>query len=192
MLAGLAFCEMLSQYPRSAFQGLRAGITRGGQQQLATQTLRVHLLGLDSAIFSRHHLLDLDTHRQGALVDCTPVNVHPNDPNSSRINVSLINKNKLLVLGLTEKTQSTKKNSKTNLKKNRFQNISTKKSSQILFLNKSSRFQDKKIVTNTDLIYTPTMFVALLPSFQRTLRGVKKSGAGGRNLTRRPPAENSF
>ena len=39
MLAGLAFCEMLSQYPRSAFQGL-CGVTRGGQQQFATQTLR--------------------------------------------------------------------------------------------------------------------------------------------------------
>ena len=48
MLAGLAFCEMLSQYPRSAFRG-SAGVTRlrGGQQQLATQMLRVHLLGID-------------------------------------------------------------------------------------------------------------------------------------------------
>ena len=36
MLAKLAFCEMLSQYPRSAFRG-SGGFTRGGQQQLATQ-----------------------------------------------------------------------------------------------------------------------------------------------------------
>ena len=43
MLAGLAFCEMLSQCPRSAFQG----VTREGQQQFATQTLRVHLLGIE-------------------------------------------------------------------------------------------------------------------------------------------------
>ena len=36
---------MLSHYPQSAFQGVSEG--RGGQQQLATQTLRVHLLGID-------------------------------------------------------------------------------------------------------------------------------------------------
>ena len=52
MLAGLAFCEMLSQYPRSAFPGL-ARVTRGGQQQFATQTLRVHLLGLEGWNLSR-------------------------------------------------------------------------------------------------------------------------------------------
>ena len=46
MLAGLAFCEMLSQYPQSAFHGvLRAPL--GGLEQFATQTLRVHLLGLE-------------------------------------------------------------------------------------------------------------------------------------------------
>ena len=44
MLAGLVFCEMLSQYPQSAFKGPPRV---GGQQQFATQTLRVHLLGLD-------------------------------------------------------------------------------------------------------------------------------------------------
>ena len=37
---------MSRQYPRSAFQGL-CGVTRGGQRQFATQTLRVHLLGID-------------------------------------------------------------------------------------------------------------------------------------------------
>ena len=46
VLTGLAFFEMLSLYPRSAFQGF-CGVTRGGQQQLATQTLRVHLLGIE-------------------------------------------------------------------------------------------------------------------------------------------------
>ena len=46
MLAGLAFGEMLSQYPQSALQGL-SGVTRGGQQQFATQTTCVHLLGLE-------------------------------------------------------------------------------------------------------------------------------------------------
>ena len=40
VLAGLAFCE----YPRPG----SAGVTRGGQQQFATQILRVHLLGLES------------------------------------------------------------------------------------------------------------------------------------------------
>ena len=44
MLAGLAFGEM--QCPEAPFQGL-AGVAGGGQQQLATQTLRVHLLGVD-------------------------------------------------------------------------------------------------------------------------------------------------
>ena len=43
MLAGLAFCEM------RAFQGFSGG-SPGGQQQFATQTLRVHLLGLDSRL----------------------------------------------------------------------------------------------------------------------------------------------
>ena len=47
VLAGLAFCEMLSQSPRSAFQGHCCGVTRGGQQQFATQAFRVHLLGLE-------------------------------------------------------------------------------------------------------------------------------------------------
>ena len=37
---------MPRQYPRSAFQGL-CGVTRMGQQQLATQSLCVHLLGLE-------------------------------------------------------------------------------------------------------------------------------------------------
>ena len=46
VLAGLAFLnfEMRSQYPQSAFQG-SVGVTRDGQQQFATQTLRVHLRG---------------------------------------------------------------------------------------------------------------------------------------------------
>ena len=47
MLAGLAFCETPSQYLQSAFQGLSGGPERG-QQQSATQTLRVHLLGIDN------------------------------------------------------------------------------------------------------------------------------------------------
>ena len=46
MPAGLAFDEMLSQYPRSAFQGFCRDHQRG-QQQFATQTLRVHLLGIE-------------------------------------------------------------------------------------------------------------------------------------------------
>ena len=46
MLAGLAICERPSQYLQSAFQGLSGGSQRG-QQQSATQTLRVHLLGID-------------------------------------------------------------------------------------------------------------------------------------------------
>ena len=46
VLAGLAFCEMVSQYSRSVFQGLCGGHQRG-QQQFATQTLRVHLLGIE-------------------------------------------------------------------------------------------------------------------------------------------------
>ena len=45
--AGLAFCEMLSQYPRSDFQCVSAGVTREGQRQFATQILRVHLLGIE-------------------------------------------------------------------------------------------------------------------------------------------------
>ena len=49
MLAGLAFCEMLSQYPQLAFHGVLRG-SLGGQQQFVTQTLRVHLLGLDTQL----------------------------------------------------------------------------------------------------------------------------------------------
>ena len=40
MLAGLVFCEVLSQYLQSAFQG-SPKVSRGDQQQFATQTLRV-------------------------------------------------------------------------------------------------------------------------------------------------------
>ena len=46
MPAGVAFCETPSQYLQSACQGLLGGPQRG-QQQSATQTLRVHLLGID-------------------------------------------------------------------------------------------------------------------------------------------------
>ena len=46
VLAGLAFCEMPSQYPLSAFQAL-SGVPGGAQQQFVTQTLCVHLLGID-------------------------------------------------------------------------------------------------------------------------------------------------
>ena len=46
MLAGLVFREMLCQYPQSAFQG-SPRVAGGDQQQFATQTLRVHLLGLE-------------------------------------------------------------------------------------------------------------------------------------------------
>ena len=46
VLAGLAFLEMLSQYPQSAFYGVLRGSPEG-QQQFATQTLRVLLLGLE-------------------------------------------------------------------------------------------------------------------------------------------------
>ena len=46
MFAGLACCEMPSQYLQSAFQGLSGGPQRG-QEQSATRTLRVHLLGID-------------------------------------------------------------------------------------------------------------------------------------------------
>ena len=54
MLAGLVFCEMLSQYPQSAFQGsLRVAGGGGGQQQFATQTIRVHLLGLEKTLACR-------------------------------------------------------------------------------------------------------------------------------------------
>ena len=41
---------MLSQYPQSAFLRFSAGCRGGGKQQFATQTLRVHLLGIDSMI----------------------------------------------------------------------------------------------------------------------------------------------
>ena len=56
MLAGLAFCEMRSQYPQRVFQGFSEGL-RGGHQQFATQTLRVHLLGLDVAQAENMQLL---------------------------------------------------------------------------------------------------------------------------------------
>ena len=46
MLAGLAFCEMLSQYPQSASHGVLRG-SPGGSAAVATQTLHAHLLGLD-------------------------------------------------------------------------------------------------------------------------------------------------
>ena len=46
MLAGLALCEMPSQDLQSAFRDFRGG-PRRGQQQSATQTLRVHLLGIE-------------------------------------------------------------------------------------------------------------------------------------------------
>ena len=52
VLAGLAFCETLSQYPQSVFRG-SAGDVREGQQQFATQTLRVHLLGLEKVTKKR-------------------------------------------------------------------------------------------------------------------------------------------
>ena len=45
VLAGLAFCEMLSKHSESALRGFKG--RRGVQQQFATQTLRVHLLGID-------------------------------------------------------------------------------------------------------------------------------------------------
>ena len=41
----MRFYEILSQYPQSAFQGFSGGC-QGGQQQFATQTLRVSLLGI--------------------------------------------------------------------------------------------------------------------------------------------------
>ena len=47
VLAGLAFCKMLSQDPVCFSWGCPAGSGGGGQQQFATQTLCVHLLGLD-------------------------------------------------------------------------------------------------------------------------------------------------
>ena len=47
MLAGLVFCEMLSQYPQSAFQGSQRVAGGGVSSSLRAQTLRVHLLGLD-------------------------------------------------------------------------------------------------------------------------------------------------
>ena len=51
VLTGLAFCEMPSQYLQSAFWGLSGGGPQRGQQQSATQTLRVHLLGIESGTF---------------------------------------------------------------------------------------------------------------------------------------------
>ena len=48
MLAGLAFCEMLSQVPTFCYSGVLRGSPEGGQQQFATQVLRVHLLGIDN------------------------------------------------------------------------------------------------------------------------------------------------
>ena len=50
MLAGLAFCEMPSQYLEPAFQG-RSGGPQRGQQQFANQTLRVHLLGREKTLY---------------------------------------------------------------------------------------------------------------------------------------------
>ena len=47
--ARISFCEMLSQYPRAAFRGFCGG-HRQGQQQFATQTLRVHLLGIEKSM----------------------------------------------------------------------------------------------------------------------------------------------
>ena len=47
VLAGLAFCEMLSQYSRSAFQGLSGVAGGGGGSAAVCQTLRVHLLGTE-------------------------------------------------------------------------------------------------------------------------------------------------
>ena len=61
VLAGSAFCEMPSQYPRSAFQGLCG--CQGGQQQLTTQTLCVHLLGIEK---HRHTKKHLETHQLGS------------------------------------------------------------------------------------------------------------------------------
>ena len=49
VLAGLAICEMLSQYPQSAFEGL-SGVAGGGQQQFAAQTLRVNLPGIENRV----------------------------------------------------------------------------------------------------------------------------------------------
>ena len=67
MLAALAFCEMMSQHPEAPFQGLSGVVGGGGQQQFATQTLRVHLLGVDFW-FAKKRLLELavvklDAHR---------------------------------------------------------------------------------------------------------------------------------
>ena len=50
VLAAWAFCEMLSQYPQSASQGCSGGVAGKGQQEFATQTLRVHLLGIDYSL----------------------------------------------------------------------------------------------------------------------------------------------
>ena len=47
MLAGLAFCEMGHSTHGLLFRG-SAGVTSGGQQQFAMQTLRVHLRGFDN------------------------------------------------------------------------------------------------------------------------------------------------
>ena len=40
---------MLSEYPQSVFQ-VFFGVAKGGQQQLATQTLRVHLPSVENCI----------------------------------------------------------------------------------------------------------------------------------------------
>ena len=50
MLAGLAFCEMQTQRPEAPFQGL-LGVAGGESAAVATQTLRVHLLGVDRLSF---------------------------------------------------------------------------------------------------------------------------------------------
>ena len=51
MPAGLAFREMPTlQYPQSAFQGF-SGVARGDQQQFATQTLCVRLLGVEFFVY---------------------------------------------------------------------------------------------------------------------------------------------
>ena len=62
MFAVLVFCEMLSQYPQSAFQGL-SGVTKGGQQHFAAQALRIHLLGIEERTLRS----DMNTDRQKLL-----------------------------------------------------------------------------------------------------------------------------
>ena len=52
-----AGCEMLSHYPQSAYQGFPL-VAGGCQQQFATQTLRVHLLGIDPEFITNFGLED--------------------------------------------------------------------------------------------------------------------------------------